>query len=82
MNKFRVFAVLVIALLIAGGCKFFGIDAFSGSTLIWESGANNYFNREKPTALPFAGKILITGEVEKEKNPSSPLMASIPSGER
>lgn len=66
VNKFRVFAVLVIALLIAGGCKFFGIDAFSGSTLIWESGANNYFNREKPTALPFAGKILITGEVEKD----------------
>lgn len=67
MNKFLRYAVLVIALFIAGSCKYLGIDAFSGSTLIWESGANNYFNREKPITLPFAGKILITGEVEKDQ---------------
>lgn len=67
MNKFRFLAVLVIALFVAGGCKYFGIDAFSGSTLIWESGANNYFNREKPTSLPFIGKVLVTGEVEKDR---------------
>ena len=67
MIKFRTLAVLVIALFIAGGCKFFGVDAFSGSTLVWESGANNYFNREKPTSLPFIGKILVTGEVVKDQ---------------
>ncbi len=42
------------------------IDGFSGSTLLWESGANNYFNQEKATDLITPQGILVTGEVEQE----------------
>jgi len=48
-------------------CRFFNTDAFSGSTLIWKSGANNYFNRESAHPLEFPDKITVTGEVEKDE---------------
>jgi molybdate/tungstate transport system substrate-binding protein len=48
-------------------CRFFNTDAFSGSTLIWKSGANNYFNRESSHPLDFPDKIPVTGEVEKDE---------------
>lgn len=43
------------------------IDGYSGSTLIWESGANNYFNTESPTSLEIAKEILITGETDGDQ---------------
>ncbi|MGE4414810.1 MAG: hypothetical protein AB7D08_05730 [Bacteroidales bacterium] len=66
MIRFRPFFVLVPLLGLLAGCKYLDIDAFSGSTLIWESGSNNYFNRDEPHALDYNHKILVTGEVEQE----------------
>ncbi len=66
MKKLYPFLFTVVVSAFICSCNYLGIDAFSGSTLIWESGANNYFNRDKPHDLPFSGKILITGEVEKD----------------
>lgn len=66
MIKFRSFLVLLIILLATAGCRYFNTDAFSGSTLVWESGANNYLNRERPHPLEFGEDILVTGEVEKD----------------
>ena len=43
------------------------IDGYSGSTLIWESGANNYFNTESPATLRMISEILITGETEGDQ---------------
>jgi len=66
MIKFRTLLVLLVFTFASAGCRYFNTDAFSGSTLIWESGANNYFNRESPHPLEFGEDILVTGEVEKD----------------
>lgn len=47
-------------------CISLDLDAISGSTLVWNSGSNNYFNREAYTTLPGPKKLLIDGEVEEE----------------
>ncbi len=44
----------------------FGIDAVSGPTIEWQSGANNFFNQEDYTKLSGSKFITINGEVEKE----------------
>ncbi|GEM_PF-50504 len=59
-------ALLIFVVIVVCGCKLFRPDAYSGSTLIWESGANNYFNRDEPTSLKFSNEILITGELDKD----------------
>lgn len=66
MKKVLLPFILIFLLCTMYGCKFLNIDAFSGSTLIWESGANNYFNRDSPTELKGVKKILVTGEVVKD----------------
>jgi len=66
MIKFRTLLVLLVFTFASAGCRYFNTDAFSGSTLIWESGANNYYNRESPHPLEFGEDILVTGEVEKD----------------
>lgn len=48
-------------------CKYLHIDGYSGSTLIWESGANNYFNTESPSDLKTVNEILITGETDGDQ---------------
>lgn len=67
MIKFRSFVLLLSIAIALTSCRFFNTDAFSGSTLIWKSGANNYFNRESPHPLAFPDKILVTGEVESDE---------------
>ena len=64
--NYKKIALISIVILTLFGCKYNPFDAFTGSTLIWKSGANNYFNREKPTKLSYSGEILITGEVERD----------------
>lgn len=64
--KFKAFIIITSLSIALTGCKYLHIDGFSGSTLLWESGANNYFNQEKATALDTPEEILITGEVEKD----------------
>lgn len=64
--KIRSILVFTALFFTLSGCKYLQIDGFTGSTLLWESGANNYFNQEKATELKTPKKILITGEVEKD----------------
>ncbi|MFA6334728.1 MAG: hypothetical protein WCX48_04120 [Bacteroidales bacterium] len=64
--KARLILVTTALFFIISGCKFLHIDGFTGSTLLWESGANNYFNQEKANELKTPKEILITGEVEKD----------------
>ena len=59
--------VLFALFFILTSCKYLHIDGFSGSTIVWESGANNFFNQEAATKLNTPDKILITGEVEGEQ---------------
>ncbi len=57
-------AITIVAAFIAlSGCKYLNIDAFSGSTLVWESGANNYFNQEPPSTLEGTLQITVEGEL-------------------
>lgn len=60
------FLFLVLGTVLLSSCKYFGIDAISGSTLVWQSGSNNFFNQEASTTLPGAKYITLTGEVEKD----------------
>lgn len=70
MNIKHTFIQCAVAVLTAAGltasCISVNLDAVSGSTLIWNSGSNNYFNREAYTTLTGPKKLLIDGEVEKE----------------
>ena len=59
--------VLFALFFTLASCKYLHIDGFSGSTIVWESGANNFFNQEAATKLNTPDKILITGEVEGEQ---------------
>ena len=59
--------VLLALFLSLTSCKYLHIDGYSGSTLIWESGANNYFNTESPATLRMISEILITGETEGDQ---------------
>lgn len=63
MKKFIVPLALFLCL---SSCKYLHIDAFTGSTLVWESGSNNYFNQEKANDLKVPDEILISGEVPSE----------------
>jgi hypothetical protein len=58
------------AVLLSGclmpSCISLDLDAISGSTLVWNSGSNNYFNREAYTTLPGPKRLVIDGEVETE----------------
>ncbi len=65
--KVKSILVLFALFLLLASCKYLHIDGYSGSTLIWESGANNYFNTESPTILDVASEIVITGETEGEQ---------------
>ncbi len=56
---------LVLAFFLTPSCVTVGLDAVSGSTLIWNSGSNNYFNREAYTTLQGPKKLVIDGEVEQ-----------------
>jgi len=58
--------VILTGLSLAVSCITVDLDAVSGSTLIWNSGSNNYFNREPYTTLTGPKKLLVDGEVEKE----------------
>ncbi len=62
--------VILSFVVIAVGVYFLffqnSLDAISGSTLVWESGSNNFFNQEASTTLPGTKYITINGEVEKE----------------
>ncbi len=64
--------ILVLAALFLSltSCKYLHIDGYSGSTLIWESGANNFFNTESPTMLGVVSEILITGETDGDQRVS------------
>ena len=64
--NFRSYFVLALLFLTLTSCRNFRIDGFTGSTLLWESGANNYFNQEKATELETPKFLLVTGEVEKD----------------
>ncbi len=64
--KIKSLIVLTALFFTTSSCKYLHIDAFSGSTLIWGSGANNYFNQEKASNLNTPKEILITGEVERD----------------
>lgn len=66
MIKFRSLLVALPLFFLVSSCNYLHIDAFTGSTLIWESGSNNYFNRDKPHDLAFPTRILVTGEVERD----------------
>lgn len=65
--KKRSLVVLIALFFVLSSCKYLHIDGFSGSTLIWESGANNYFNQEAPASLKGATEIFVTGEVEGDQ---------------
>ncbi|MDY0239208.1 MAG: hypothetical protein RBR31_01265, partial [Bacteroidales bacterium] len=56
----------VLSSSLVTSCISLDLDAISGSTLVWNSGSNNYFNREAYTTLPGPKKLLIDGEVEEE----------------
>ncbi|HHV40834.1 MAG TPA: hypothetical protein GXX61_05600 [Bacteroidales bacterium] len=64
MKRFWLFILPLLALP-ASSCISVGLDAVSGSTLIWNSGSNNYFNREAYTTLSGPKKLWIDGEVEQ-----------------
>ena len=63
----RSLLVLLALFLSLTSCKYLHIDGYSGSTLIWESGANNYFNTESPSDLKTVNEILITGETDGDQ---------------
>ena len=56
---------LLTVFFLTPSCVTVGLDAVSGSTLIWNSGSNNYFNREAYTTLQGPKKLVIDGEVEQ-----------------
>ncbi|NLA15166.1 MAG: hypothetical protein GX877_01335 [Bacteroidales bacterium] len=58
-------ALLALTAFVTPSCITVGLDAVSGSTLVWNSGSNNYFNREAYTTLPGPKRLVIDGEVEK-----------------
>ena len=62
--------VLTALFLSLTSCKYLHIDGYSGSTLIWESGANNYFNTESPAILDLVSEMIITGETDGEQKVS------------
>ena len=62
--------VLAALFFVLTSCKYLHIDGYSGSTLIWESGANNYFNTESPTNLAGSSEIIITGETDGDQSVS------------
>lgn len=64
IKRFWLFILPLVAFP-ASSCISVGLDAVSGSTLIWNSGSNNYFNREAYTTLPGPKKLIIDGEVER-----------------
>ncbi|MDD2289471.1 MAG: hypothetical protein PHT64_02705 [Bacteroidales bacterium] len=57
--------ILIGLAFLAPSCIMLDLDAVSGSTLVWNSGSNNYFNREAYTTLQGPKKIFIDGEVEQ-----------------
>ncbi|MFA7116407.1 MAG: hypothetical protein WC140_04145 [Bacteroidales bacterium] len=59
-------AVCFICITSISSCKS-SIDAISGSTLVWQSGSNNFFNQTEPKTLEGNSHILITGEVESDE---------------
>ncbi len=46
-------------------CKNLNIDGISGSTLIWQSGSNNFYNQEASATLKGDNLITINGEVDE-----------------
>ena len=69
MKKRRYPLLILMAALLScsliTSCISLDLDAISGSTLVWNSGSNNYFNREAYTTLPGPKKLVIDGEVEE-----------------
>jgi len=63
---FIALSAVLLSCSIISSCISLDLDAISGSTLVWNSGSNNYFNREAYTTLPGPKKLLIDGEVEAE----------------
>lgn len=63
---FRLPVLILIAMaLLSPSCIMLDLDAVSGSTLVWDSGSNNYFNREAYTTVQGPKRLLIDGEVEQ-----------------
>ncbi|MEJ1729722.1 hypothetical protein SMA90_25655, partial [Escherichia coli] len=65
-NPFLTLLAVLLSCSLTISCISLDLDAISGSTLVWNSGSNNYFNREAYTTLPGPKRLLIDGEVEKE----------------
>lgn len=65
--KFKGTILLLVCSAMLYGCKFIKADIFSGSTLVWESGANNFFNQEPPTTLDGAEEIIVKGELPEDQ---------------
>jgi len=57
--------ILIATAFLAPSCISLDLDAISGSTLVWNSGSNNYFNREAYTTLQGPNRLFIDGEVEQ-----------------
>lgn len=66
-KNFLFFALPTLAFAVLSSCQYLSIDAISGSTLVWESGSNNYFNQEASTTLEGPKYIVLDGEVEQER---------------
>ena len=62
---FLTLSAVVLSFNLITSCISLDLDAISGSTLVWNSGSNNYFNREAYTTLPGPNKLVIDGEVEE-----------------
>lgn len=56
----------LLSIISLSSCKNFGLDAISGSTLVWQSGSNNFFNQEPSVTLEGSKYITIDGEVESK----------------
>ncbi len=63
---FLTLSAVLLSCSLLSSCISLDLDAISGSTLVWNSGSNNYFNREAYTTLPGPKRLLINGEVEEE----------------
>src|SRR5574344_1342388 len=57
---------ILLSIISLSSCKNFGLDAISGSTLVWQSGSNNFFNPEPSVTLEGSKYITIDGEVESK----------------
>lgn len=64
MKHFCYVGLACFALSLAS-CQWLHIDAISGSTLVWQSGSNNFYNQEAATTLSGPSIIKLDGEVEK-----------------